>query len=228
MASWRGHMERHGIEGGVIVQVSFLGTDNGELLKTLSRLDRRRFAGVAVTPVDVDPRELERLHGAGVRALRWNLVAGTEIPDLHSPQVRAFAAKLAEAGIHLELQLESSRLAPILPDLAALDIPVVIDHCGLPENLDARGEPWLNALEKLAERETIYVKLSAPYRGIADPRGHIDRLLTLLPADRFVWGSDWPHTRHEARADYPGLLPNLSTRIDDVAAAGALYGFETQ
>ena len=38
-----------------------------------------------------------------------------------------------------------------------------------------------------------FVKLSAPYRGTRDTRAHLDRLTGLLPAGRFVWGSDWPH-----------------------------------
>ena len=51
----------------------------------------------------------------------------------------------------------------------------------------------------------------------------VDRLLGLLAADRFVWGSDWPHTRHESHATYAGLLDDLKNRIDDRAAVRRLY-----
>lgn len=41
---------------------------------------------------------------------------------------------------------------------------------------------------------------------------------------RFVWGSDWPHTRHEHVASYAGGLAEMSERIDDSRAVWVLYG----
>ena len=222
LTQWLAHQEKAGLSGGVIVQVSFLGTDNSQLLQALSALDRRRFAGVAVTALDVDEADLQALAESGVTGLRWNLVAGATLPDPAEPTVARLIARLRAFGMHLEVQLESPRLAEYLPVLAALPIPVVIDHLGLPR-AEAPVEPWLDALEALPARDGLYVKISAPYRASSDPRPHLDRLLALLPGDRFVWGSDWPHTRHEAQAGYDGLLAEAAARIDDAAAVGALY-----
>jgi predicted TIM-barrel fold metal-dependent hydrolase len=190
----------------------------------LSKLNRKRFAGIAVTDPDISGVALAALAEDGVKGVRWNLVAGATIPDLASSTVRRLIDSLRALNMHVEVQLESNRLAQILPDPAALELPVVTDHMGLPTSPSAFDEPWLNALESLSRRDNLYVKLSAPYRGVADPRAHVDRLLALLPAGRFVWGSDWPHTRHEAVADYASLLPELEEMIDDVAAAAKLYG----
>ncbi|PTX03303.1 amidohydrolase family protein [Pararhodobacter aggregans] len=222
LAQWLARQDSAGLAGGVIVQVSFLGTDNSQLLRALAGLDRRRFAGVAVTALDVDEAELQALAESGVTGLRWNLVSGAELPDPAEAAVSRLVALLRDLGMHLEVQLESPRLAGYLPVLAALPVPVVIDHLGLPR-AEAAVEPWLDALEALPAREGIHVKISAPYRAAADPRPHLDRLLTLLPRDRFVWGSDWPHTRHEAQARYDGLLAEAAARIDDAAAVRALY-----
>jgi predicted TIM-barrel fold metal-dependent hydrolase len=224
LPDWLSLQQKNGICGGVIVQVSFLGTDNSQMLQALSGLNRERFAGIAVTEPDIPEAALAALAEGGVKGVRWNLVAGAAIPDLASSVMRQLVDSLRALDMHIEVQLESDRLARILPDLAALKLPVVIDHMGLPKSPSATEEPWLDALESLSRRDNVYVKLSAPYRAVVDPRGHVDRLLALLPGERFVWGSDWPHTQHEAEADYAGLLPELEEVIDDAAAVAKLYG----
>ncbi|MCX7154531.1 MAG: amidohydrolase family protein [Proteobacteria bacterium] len=66
-------LEALGIERGVLVQPSIYGTDNRAMLDALA-LDTGRLRGVAVVPFDVAQAELERLHAAGVRGLRANIV----------------------------------------------------------------------------------------------------------------------------------------------------------
>ena len=87
---WQSHLREHQLLGGVIVQVSFLGTDNSELCLALQQVDTAQYAGVAVVPLDVPNEELDRLCALGVRGLRWNLVRGASIPDLHQPLTRSF------------------------------------------------------------------------------------------------------------------------------------------
>lgn len=225
LAAWLKHQKDEGLAGGVIIQVSFLGTDNRQMLSALAQLDRLRFAGIAVVNPEINDAELQSLAAQNVRGIRWNLVAGAPLPDPADPLIRRLACGLASHGMHLEIQLESPRLAQYLPEVMKLKLPVVVDHIGLPCCEDAQTEPWLNALSRLSRREQIYVKLSAPYRGVEDPRGHIDRLLGLLNDKHVLWGSDWPHTRHEATATYSGLRSALShDDVDDAEAALALYG----
>ncbi|MEI4260143.1 amidohydrolase family protein [Roseovarius sp. D0-M9] len=224
LEAWRALQARNDIRGGVIVQVSFLGTDNSQLLTALSGLERHRFAGVAVVDMAVPEDELARLAQGGVRAVRWNLVAGARLPDPQEGAVMRFLDALRAHGMHLELQLESARLAGYISALAALPVPVVIDHMGLPVSADPAHEPWLDALEACRDRGDIHVKLSAPYRGQADVRAHMERLLGLLGEGRMIWGSDWPHTRHEGVATYAGALRDVAGRIDDAAAVHRLYG----
>ncbi|NIY71973.1 amidohydrolase family protein [Marivivens donghaensis] len=221
LQDWLDLQTHHGISGGVIVQVSFLGTDNSQLLHALESLPKGRFAGVAVIAPDTCETEIAALAAQGVKGIRWNLVAGANLPDFGSEEVTALVNALAKHRMHIEVQLESSRLASVLSGFAAFPLPVVIDHMGLPETR-ADQEPWLGALEQMEDRSNLYVKLSAPYRGTGGI-AHAERLIGLLGPDKFIWGSDWPHTRHEDRATYAGLKAELDRLIDDRKAVQTLY-----
>ena len=226
LADWLAHQAAHGLKGGVIVQVSFLGTDNSELCAALAGLDRQRFAGVGVVPLDVSEAALDALVAAGVRGLRWNLVRGVTLPDLAAPATRRFLDLLRARGLHLDIHLEGPRLAGWLPALTDQGVDVVIDHFGLPGEPDAGRDPLIGAVAGLADRSALFFKFSAGYRVPFDIRPHATELLSLIGLDRVVWGSDWPHTQHESRTSY------ASTReaahhwgpLADQAAARHLYG----
>lgn len=216
LQTWLGHLERHHLKGGVIVQVSFLGADNSELCRALQQLDPRHFAGVAVVALDVSDAELDRLLAIGVRGLRWNLVRGADIPDLKSRVVRSFLKRLNARDMHLEVHLESPRLAKIIGPLLAFGGTVVVDHYGLPSDPNPQRDPWLQAIARIEDLSGLYVKFSGAYRSAFDTDPHARALSDRLPADRVLWGSDWPHTQHETEVNY-----------DEVAAARSNLGIET-
>lgn len=205
LTAWTTLLDAHGLAGGVLVQPSFLGTDNRQLLAALARLPAGRFAGVAVVELGVASGELADLAEAGVRGLRWNLVEGAPLPDPDAPAVCRFLEQLGMAGLHLELHLEGPRLAGYLPRLAPRVWRLVIDHGGLPDAADPADDAGLHAITSLAGKGRLWVKLSAPYRSAARP-SHVRALLAALGPERLVWGSDWPWTRHESGRDYARLL----------------------
>jgi predicted TIM-barrel fold metal-dependent hydrolase len=226
LVDWLDHQENRGIKGGVIVQVSFLGTDNSELCAALSRLDRSRFAGVCVVAMDVHDEELDRLAAVGVRGVRWNLVRGATVPDLRHKTTRALLRKLRDRDMHLELHLEGPRLASLLPKLTDLGINIVVDHFGLPSEAVPRDDPLLRAVAHLNDRNALFFKFAAHYRMPFDIRPHAEELMSLLPDDHVTWGSDWPHTQHETRASYTEVW-SLSSQwrgLSDARAARILYG----
>lgn len=226
LATWEKHLESHDLMGGVIVQVSFLGTDNSELCAALGKLDRRRFAGVGVVAPDVDDDELDRLVTAGIRGIRWNLVRGAEIPNLTSPLVQTFFQKLRQRNLHLEVHLEGPRLAPHLEELCDLGINLVIDHFGLPSETAPEDDPLISAVNALSDRSRLYFKFSAHYRTKFDLRPHANALLNVLQDRHVVWGSDWPHTQHDAHVRYAqnhgAVIP--ADGVSDTMAAKTLYG----
>ncbi len=229
LGDWLDHQAKHGLRGGVIVQVSFLGTDNSQMCDALSRLDLGRFAGVGVVPLDVDDAYLKSLVRSGVRGVRWNLVKGAALPDLRSDRVQAFFARLRDNGLHLELHLEGPRLAPLLPALTDQGVDLVIDHFGLPSEPLAKNDPMIRAVEALADRSALYFKFAAHYRMPFDVEPHATEIASLLHGDHIVWGSDWPHTQHEDCINF-GKAHTLSRRwatIADARAVEYLYGLKS-
>lgn len=73
------HLDAHGLSHGVLIQPSFLGTDNGFMVEAL-RLHPERLRGVAVVDVAITDAELDALAAAGVVGIRLNLI-GKELQD---------------------------------------------------------------------------------------------------------------------------------------------------
>ncbi|MEO0624699.1 MAG: amidohydrolase family protein [Pseudomonadota bacterium] len=202
LSEWLAHQRAHGLKGGVIVQVSFLGTDNTQLCAALSKLDRQLFCGVGVVPLDVEDKALDALVAAGIRGLRWNLVRGGDVPDMEAALTQTFFEKLRRRNLHLEVHLEGPRLAKLLGPLSAQGVAVVVDHFGLPSEPDPAADPMINAVRGLSDRSTLFFKFSGHYRSPFDLAPHAHALREALPSEHVVWGSDWPHTQYEARTSY--------------------------
>ncbi len=230
LTQWLSHHEQHNLKGGVIVQVSFLGTDNSELCAALAKLDRARFAGVAVIPIDISDDALAELTRAGVRGVRWNLVRGKEVPDLSEKRVQAFFRKLRQHNLHLEVHLEGPRLAPILAPLTDLGVQIVVDHFGLPSDPNPDRDPMILATKTLMDASSLYFKFSAPYRSPFDVTDHAHALLSKLESGHFVWGSDWPHTQHEDEVDFASTRSTSDNwgLESDLVAAHDLYGIDLE
>lgn len=226
LKNWLSNLENHGLIGGVLVQVSFLGCDNSEMLSALSKLERSRFAGVAVTPISVSEDELDALLGSGVTGIRWNLVRGAEVPDLDDANVQRFLGRLADREMHLEVHLEGPRLAPLLPRLLRTGPSIVIDHFGLPSNPNPEQDPLIQAVRGQDHFESLFVKFAGHYRSKIDVAPHAAALISALPSDHFVWGSDWPHTQFENVVDFEAVatVRNNWSQGGSNVALKRLYG----
>lgn len=226
LSNWLENLKIHGVKGGVLVQVSFLGNDNSQLCAALEQLDVSKFAGVAVVPLNVMDVELDNLVEVGVRGVRWNLVQGAAVPDAATPQVQTFFEKLRSRNLHLELHLEGPRLAKVLPSLSDQGVALVVDHFGLPTEANARADPMLAALGEVRDRKNIFFKFSAPYRTAFDLTAHSESILGFIGQDRVVWGSDWPHTQHEhvEYCDAIGQLAHGRDVLGSEAAVRELFG----
>ena len=226
LSDWQQLLKAQQLVGGVIVQVSFLGTDNSELCLALQKLNTAQFSGIAVVAPDVHNEELDRLASLGIKGFRWNLVRGADIPDLTRPSIRSFLERIFARNMHLEIHLESPRLARIITPLLAFGGNIVVDHMGLPSNADPQHDPWLTAIRRCKDLKHLYVKLSGSYRTSFGTTAHIDTLQSLLFADRLIWGSDWPHTQYEDTIDF-NLVAEERHQLpiqNDSKAVLSLYG----
>lgn len=218
LAAWQAAALPLGVARGVLVQTSFLGTDNSLLLATLAQ-HLGALRGIAVVAPDADAATLARLHASGVRGIRLNLSGVSHDVAAWSTATTLWDA-LAALGWHLELHTDLGRLPAVLPQLPAT-LPLVVDHLGKPAAVSAR-DATVRALGQRAKQAPVHVKLSGAYRlGGLDAGGLARLWLAELGPQALLWGSDWPCTNHEAHADYPALWRSLDGWLCDPAAAQA-------
>lgn len=78
------------------------------------------------------------------------------------------------------------------------ELRIVVDHGAKPPVAAGRLEPWRGELEALAQLPNVYGKLSglsseaAPGQSPAALSPYIEAVCSAFPADRLLWGSDWP------------------------------------
>ena len=214
-----------GIGHLVLVQPSVYGTDNDVMERAL-RAAAGRHRGVAVVDADVGDATLDRLHEAGVRGVRFNLVS----PVGNGPQaLLALAPRLRERGWHVQWYADQSQLVQVADLQARTGLRFVLDHlAGLRVDAPASAESWV-ALRRLAAADA-WVKLSGWYRlGDAQPYGALVpmiRQVADLFGERMVWGSDWPHTALPASAEsrHASLLQPVRDALGEARLARCLQG----
>ena len=231
------HLDTHGLSHGVLVQPSFLGSDNHHMLAAL-RAHPQRLRGVAMVDADVTSAQLQELDDAGVVGIRLNLVGGVAIPDFSSAQWRHLLAVIAQRGWLVELHREARDLPALLPVFLDAGINLVIDHYGRPDPQLGIDDPGFRYLLEVAATRRVWVKLSAAYRngagGEAIAMAALPLLMQTFGLSHLLWGSDWPHTQHEQLTDYArefqklcSLLPVIAEREQVLStAAASLYRFE--
>jgi predicted TIM-barrel fold metal-dependent hydrolase len=216
--------KRLGIGRNVLVQISFYGTDNRCMLDALAELGETA-RGIAVVAPEISDDELLRLDRAGVRGIRLNLeTSQTRDPALASAQLDAFAKRLAPLGWHIQVYAALPVLAQLTEQIAALPVPVVIDHFGAPVAAKGVEQPGFRALLDLVRSRKAFVKLSGCYR-ISQAPDYADvvpfaRALIEAGPDRLVWASDWPHSGRAKSGSRTEIAPYQ--QIDDEKVLGLL------
>ncbi|MFY3433985.1 amidohydrolase family protein [Achromobacter mucicolens] len=226
LAEYLGLLDAHGMRHGVLVQPSFLGTDNSHLVQAL-RAAPARLRGVAVVALDITDTELQDLAGAGVVGIRLNLV-GLDSPALQTPAWQSLLARVNALGWHVEIHLQAARLDGVMPALLAAGCRIVVDHFGRPDPALGVSDPGFQYLLRQADSGRVWVKLAAPYRNwaaaacAASGRLATQQLLDAYTPERLMWGSDWPHTEHRHLASYAAATQWLDAWIDDPAQRRAV------
>lgn len=215
-------LDAHGLSHGVLTQPSFYGTDNSLVLEALAQAPQRLRGTVIVDP-GIAEAELQSLSRRQVVGVRLNWTRRHSRPDVGSASFRAFLARVAAVGLHVEIYLEGPALAQVLPHLRASGARVVVDHFGAPDPALGIACPgFRQLLEGVAAGDT-WVKLSAPYRlGGVDPQACVDALLGAGGPGQLLWASDWPWVSHEDEHSYAGCLRALEQWVPDKAQRQAI------
>lgn len=222
LALYLQQLDQNGITNGVLVQPSFLGTDNSYLVECL-KATNGRLRGIAVVDVAVAADELRALDRAGVAGIRLNLV-GQQLPDLSSPEWTALLAQIRTLDWQVEIQRNATDLATLAPRLLDQGVKVVLDHFALPDPKLGVDDPGFQSVLKLGATRNVWVKISAPYRNGPNGEAFAKQAYPLLRnaygVDRLLSGSDWPHTQFEATQNYAKnrkFLDELVTDADERA-----------
>lgn len=188
-----------GVERAVLVQPSVYGTDNTAMLDAL-KTDPARLRGVAVVPPDIPDGELSKMHAAGVRGVRVNIV---DVKDrkpgtLPLDALRALAQRVRPLGWHMEFLLHVDEFPDIDRTFADFPVDIVLGHLGYMRTDKGLDHAGFQALLRLLKAGRCWVKLTGPSRistmelpySDVTPYAHA---LTAANPQRIVWGSDWPH-----------------------------------
>ncbi len=221
IADYLAMLDRNGMARGVLIQPSFLGTDNSYMVTGL-RQAPERLRGIAVLAPEAEAGAMRELAEAGVVGLRLNLI-GKPDPAFASPVWQAHLARVKDLGWQIEVQAEAKRLATLLPPLIEAGVPVVVDHFGRIDPALGLDDPGFGQLLTFGPGGKVWVKLSGAYRigsgeaGKETARQAAARLRDAFGPQRLVWGSDWPHTQFETKASPAEALRDLATWVPDEA-----------
>lgn len=218
LSRYLAQLDAHGVSHGVLIQPSFLGTDNRYLVQSIARAPAR-LRGIAVidpAAVAADPGQLDALARAGVVGIRLNLFSLPD-PDYSSAAWQATLDQIASLGWQVEVHCEAQRLPQVVGPLVERKgggINVVVDHFGRPKPALGVDDPGFRYLLTLGTTRRVWVKVSGAYRNAVRKTG-ADGSATALAAmpllqdafglDRLVWGSDWPHTQFENVESYDAV-----------------------
>jgi predicted TIM-barrel fold metal-dependent hydrolase len=242
IADYKHLLRTLGCERAVLVQPSVYGADNAAMLDALNNAGPG-FRAVAVTAPDVSGGELDALHRAGVRGLRFNVVdVRANKNRIPAEMLRGVAKRIASRGWHIELLVNLDEAGDFAPLLGALGVPVVLGHLGYPKGGAAT---WAATrafadLLRLLDGGQCWIKLTGPYRittapdlPYADTDEPARELIAARP-DRMIWGTDWPHVMKKKPMANDGTMADLLERWAPDSATrkrilvdnpAVLYGF---
>jgi 2-pyrone-4,6-dicarboxylate lactonase len=205
-----------GFARNVIVQASCHGTDNRATLNAITRSDGRA-RGVAVVDPAISDQDLIQLHEGGIRGVRFNFLKRL-VDNAPKDKFLDVAARLPE-GWHVVIYFEADIIDEMREFIAALPVPIVIDHMGRPDVSQGPAGPDMTAFRSLLDsRSDIWFKATCPDRLDAggDPWHDFARSVRPLVEDypdRCLWGTDWPHPNMESNIPDDGHLVDMIPQI---------------
>lgn len=197
-----------GFSRNVIVQATCHGADNSALVDALQT--SKGFArGVATVNETITDTELESLHQAGVRGVRFNFVKRL-VDALPFDSLKRIASRIKELDWHIVIYFEGQELPELYDFFTSLPTTVVVDHMGRPDvTKPVDGPDFQLFLRLMAENENFWSKVSCPERiSVAGPNKNYQDVVPFARtvverfSDRVLWGTDWPH-------------PNMKTHMPD-------------
>ncbi len=217
--------DRLGFARNVVVQATCHGANNRALIDAL-RHSEGKARGVATVRRSISDQDLQALHAAGVRGVRFNFVKRL-VDFTPKDELLEIAQRIAPLGWHVVVYFEAADLAELWDFFTALPTTVVVDHMGRPDVGKPVDGPEFELFVKLMrEHDNVWSKVSCPERlSLTGPRaldGEQNAYLDVVPfarrlvdnfPDRVLWGTDWPHPNLKDHMPDDGLLVDFIPHI---------------
>ncbi len=214
-----------GFARNVIVQATCHGADNSAMADAC-RASGGRARGVATVRRNVTDAELDALHQAGVRGVRFNFVKRL-VDFTPKDELMDIAGHISRLGWHVVIYFEAVDLPELWDFFTALPTTVVVDHMGRPDvSKPIDGSEFELFLRFMREHPNVWSKVSCPERlSVAGPpalNGEQSAYRDVVPfarkvveefPDRVLWGTDWPHPNLKSHMPDDGLLVDFIPHI---------------
>ncbi len=210
-----------GFSRNVIVQATCHGADNRALVDALEH-SGGMARGVATVRPDVTDGELDALHAAGVRGVRFNFVKRLVDTPPTGPLME-IAHRIKRLGWHIVIYFEAADLEEYYDFFASLPTDVVVDHMGRPDvSQPVDGPDFALFLKLMQDNPNFWCKVTCPERLTlsggpplyADVIPFAKKVVDLFP-DRVLWGTDWPHPNLKSHMVDDGHLVDIIPHIAD-------------
>ncbi len=210
-----------GFSRNVIVQATCHGADNRALVDALEH-SGGMARGVATVRPDVTDGELDALHAAGVRGVRFNFVKRLVDTPPTGPLME-IAHRIKRLGWHIVIYFEAADLEEYYDFFASLPTDVVVDHMGRPDvSKPVDGPDFALFLKLMQDNPNFWCKVTCPERLTlsggpplyADVIPFAKKVVDLFP-DRVLWGTDWPHPNLKSHMVDDGHLVDIIPHIAD-------------
>ncbi|MBI2771268.1 MAG: amidohydrolase family protein [Burkholderiales bacterium] len=218
-----------GFDKNVIVQATCHGADNSALVDALKH-SGNRARGVVTIKRSVTDQQLQDMHAAGVRGVRFNFVKRL-VDFTPKDELMEIAARIAPLGWHVVIYFEAVDLPELWDFFTALPTTVVVDHMGRPDvGLPVDGPQFELFVKFMTEYPNVWSKVSCPERLSVSGPPALDgeqnayrdvipfarRIVETFP-DRVLWGTDWPHPNLKGHMPDDGLLVDFIPHIATTA-----------
>lgn len=214
-----------GFDKNVVVQATCHGTDNKAMIDALLH-SFGKARGVATVRRSVTDEEIQYMHDAGVRGVRFNFVKRL-VDFTPKDELMEIAARIAHWGWHVVIYFEAVDLPELWDFFTKLPTTVVVDHMGRPDVSKPLDGPEFALFERfMSEHENVWSKVSCPERlSVNGPKalnGEQNAYQDVIPfarriverfSNRVLWGTDWPHPNLKDHMPDDGLLVDYIAHI---------------
>ena len=214
-----------GVARNVVVQATCHGADNRAMVDALSH-SKGCARGVATIRRSITDTEIQALHDAGVRGVRFNFVKRL-VDFTPKDELLEIASRIANWNWHVVIYFEAVDLPELWDFFTALPTTVVVDHMGRPDvRQPVEGPQFSLFLKFMREHPNIWSKVSCPERlSVSGPPaldGEARAYRDVVPfalrvvnefSNRVLWGTDWPHPNLKDHMPDDGLLVDFIAQI---------------